>query len=705
MDNEDDNFSTSLAYSKSPKTAKRTSFQDELKKVISARVSRQQALEETENSAEYSEEFDSDDSLDDSYNEKNTIESKVKKALQDFHISDEDDNVHRKVSFLKNKTQFDKINNELEHEGITGDKNKINSENNRTESPVFEGKKDIGVIEEKTFFEEIAFQGMFKHLYDGRKESLNQWLNKLVIAAQGYGTSTPDNSFKPTPQQRHLPRKITYTEDKDSSQTDKENYQNKRTSVSAPSSLSAINNKVSAMQEHSDPERHSSPVPKSQSFSTLFGESSVTISRESSPEVLKDMPVGEIKNNGKSDLQASGRNSPSVFEMLLSTVKEKSVQQETKDPFQDSIHSHPASEQGFHSKDELLDEKHGQYKQKITKDKKDEHLEIIRRQLNSRKEIAFMHLLLSEAGVRVESGARERRWFQGCPCCGQGHGNIDVTTRSLNALQTSKKSSKSGTHMSARFASSVKSRYLGTLTVLDKSVKESGSGIEAADAVRAAVYQNWMEKKKVFLQEVIKIKKHEEEQEKEKTIKESNNKKEDAVAAFQAWRTEKIKQSKMHLTKQRQEEEKKMREIQEIARKKEESKKAFEKWKEDKEEHLKEKMQKQKHTEMELKEREQRHVLEKKKDSTSAIQKWNEQKKHMLKEKKREKMYEKKKQEQAKFEKEEKEKKALELYEQWLERKERRERIEKKQKKIQVILDNEPPPPWSPPGKTIPTGK
>ncbi|KAL6091099.1 hypothetical protein STEG23_015662, partial [Scotinomys teguina] len=50
----DEIFSTTLAYTKSPKATKRTSFQDELIRAITARSARQR-------SSEYSDDFDSDE--------------------------------------------------------------------------------------------------------------------------------------------------------------------------------------------------------------------------------------------------------------------------------------------------------------------------------------------------------------------------------------------------------------------------------------------------------------------------------------------------------------------------------------------------------------------------------------------------------------------------------------------------------------------
>ena len=38
-------------------------------------------------------------------------------------------------------------------------------------------------------------------------------------------------------------------------------------------------------------------------------------------------------------------------------------------------------------------------------------------------------------------------------------------------------------------------------------------------------------------------------------------------------------------------------------------------------------------------------------------------------------------------------------------KKEREHRRQREERKIQAILEDEPPPPWSPPNKTIPFGK
>ncbi|KAM4709424.1 microtubule-associated protein 9 [Discoglossus pictus] len=650
MAEEDNDFSNFLAYTKSPKTSKRTSFQDELQRAINARVSRQQAIEETEESqySEYSEEFESDsDSLNESFNKKNTVNSKINKSVHDFHFSDEENDLQKKkFSFLKDKGQFGSKNKkELEDAGIRKESNSgngyrkspvFNKGNGHPKSPVFDNRNSI---QKSPVYDEgkmdLSIENSTSKPIPKPRENLIKPSPKTSVSI-----SASNESFKPTPQQRSMLKKSNHPDEHDSPQTEDKYFSNKPVSLSAPSSLTKLNQQISSSglpvlsedvnSEGSWLSNPPSPLLRSKTFPPSVGKDNVVNTREASYPLLKDLTINETKGFEKSDSQDSGRRSPSVLEMMLSTVNERSNQQDRKD--------------------------HQRY--------------------NDIRSVSEK--------IADENNSKMDRL---------------PSSRSLKDMQTTKKSSKSRTHIAA------KSRYLGTLTVLDKSLKEISSDTEAADAVRATVYQNWVAKKKVFLNELQKIKKLEEEQVKEKEYKDLNNKKEEAKAAFYAWKAEKRKDIKEKTMKQKELEDKKMREIQEMAQKKEESRKAFEKWKEHKEGYLKEKTLKEKQTEIEKKRQEERKVLEKKKENISAIKSWNEHKEHVVKEKKKEKVHEKVKHEKIKAEKEDKEKKALDVYDKWLEKKERRERIEKKQKKLQAILDDDPPPPWSPPGKTIPAGR
>ncbi|XP_069833970.1 microtubule-associated protein 9 isoform X2 [Dendropsophus ebraccatus] len=580
MDDEDENLTTFLAYTKSPKITKRTSFQDELKKAVSARVSRQQAVEEAEYS-DYSEEFESDDSLDDSFGKTKLIQSKKQKDLQNFHFSDTEEDLYGKTSFLK-KSKQDKSFSKY------SDKSK-SSEN------VSQGDFGESRLADDVKTQHRPDDNERKPIPKPRKSSINS-----PPSWQGLGISLSDKSFKPTPQHRNLSGKSSHLEDK----AEGKRSSDKTTSLSAPSSLMRLNDKVSASMTQSFSERCSpegdrlssppSPTSRFRPLSVAADMNNKTISKEDRAEILKDLQMGKVGTHVNMDSSGSGRKSPSLFEMMISDVKEKSLSQDTKDPF--SVKSH---------------EKRPFGEQREDNDKTQQH----DKQLDHQKNLK---------GTLDLGGSQ--------------------SNRSFSAPQT-KKTPKQSTQVSAR------SRYLGTLAILDTSGNKESGDVEAADMLRATVYQNWLEKKKSFLQELQKTKKAEEQLEKEK------------------------------------------------------ARQAFEKWKEAKEDHLKEKILKEKHAEREKKTKEQKAVKEKERENLSAFKKWNDRKEHVLKDKKKQEMYENQKLKSLQAEKEEKDKKAMEVYEQWLERKEWQEKIERKQKKKKVILDSDPPPPWSPPGKTIPAGR
>ncbi|XP_071599125.1 microtubule-associated protein 9 [Heliangelus exortis] len=250
-------------------------------------------------------------------------------------------------------------------------------------------------------------------------------------------------------------------------------------------------------------------------------------------------------------------------------------------------------------------------------------------------------------------------------------------------------------------AAPVSSQYLGTLKVLeDKCVQKNTTEFEKADSLRAAVYQNWLEKKKVFLKELKRNEQKKAENLKSNTEKKDAVKREEAIASFEAWKKKKGREAKKLNEKKRLEELQRKKAAEQNEEKTEAAQKAFEKWKERKMEYLREKNRKEKQSERIRKKKEEELIAEKKRDSLSAVEKWNEKKEEFVKQKKEEKIRERKKQEMQQAEKEEKSKKALEEYEKWLEKKERREQLEKKKKKkLQAVHGDEGSSPWSPPGK------
>ncbi|XP_059674191.1 microtubule-associated protein 9 [Gavia stellata] len=358
-------------------------------------------------------------------------------------------------------------------------------------------------------------------------------------------------------------------------------------------------------------------------------------------------------------LEDNGRKSPSVIEVMMTTVYEKTkkLEMSTGD-----------------SSDEMVKIVEGQIVtdtiQKVSVDDQSEHGEAKNNSNSSVKE-------LSETKERVLQNPK-----------------ASLSDRSLSSVHLKKKAK------AVAAATPISSQYLGTLKVLeDKRVQKNNTEFDKADSLRAAVFQNWLEKKRVFLLELKRIEKKKAENLRNSTEKKETVKREEAIASFEAWKKKKGREAKKLSEKNKLEELKKKKAAEQNEEKTEAAQKAFEKWKERKAEYLREQSRKEKQSERIRKKKEEELVAEKKRDSMSAVEKWNEKKEEYMKQKKVEKILERRKQEIQQAKKEEKNKKAMEEYERWLEKKERREQLEKKQKKLQAIHGKEAPSPWSPPGK------
>ncbi|RLW08874.1 hypothetical protein DV515_00002664 [Chloebia gouldiae] len=248
--------------------------------------------------------------------------------------------------------------------------------------------------------------------------------------------------------------------------------------------------------------------------------------------------------------------------------------------------------------------------------------------------------------------------------------------------------------------SPVSSQYLGSLKVLeDKCMQKKSPEFNKIDNLRAAVFQNWLEKKNLLLLELKRSEKEKAEILRNNTEKKEALKREESIACYEAWKKKKEKEAKKLNEKKKHEELEEKKPAEQNKEKTEAAQAAFEKWKERKVQCLREQSRKEKQSERMKKKIEEDLVAEKRRVSVSAVEKWNEKKEEYIKKKKVEKFQEKRKQEIQQAKKEEKSVKAMEEYERWLENKMRREQLEKSQKKLQAVHGNEMSPPWRPPGK------
>ncbi|NWH75234.1 MAP9 protein, partial [Piaya cayana] len=106
-------------------------------------------------------------------------------------------------------------------------------------------------------------------------------------------------------------------------------------------------------------------------------------------------------------------------------------------------------------------------------------------------------------------------------------------------------------------ARTVSSQYLGTLKVLQDKHEQNGTQFDKADSLRAAVFQNWLKKKRAFLLESKRIEKEKAEYLRKDTEKKEAVKREEAVASFEAWKKKKRIEAKKLSDKKKLEELKK----------------------------------------------------------------------------------------------------------------------------------------------------
>ncbi|NXI15715.1 MAP9 protein, partial [Irena cyanogastra] len=223
--------------------------------------------------------------------------------------------------------------------------------------------------------------------------------------------------------------------------------------------------------------------------------------------------------------------------------------------------------------------------------------------------------------------------------------------------------------------SPVSSQYLGSLKVLeDKCMQKNSPEFNKVDNLRAAVFQSWLERKKLLLLELKRSEKEKAEILRNNAEKNEALKREESIACYEAWKKKKEKEAKKLSEKKKREELEEKNPAEQNKEKTEAAQAVIE----------------EKNATFGL------YMM----TSCSSLSLYrNEKKEEYIKKKKVEKILEKRKREMQQAKKEEKSERAMEEYERWLENKMRTEELEKSQKKLQAVHGNEMCPPWRPPGK------
>lgn len=638
----DEVFSTTLAYTKSPKVTKRTSFQDELIKAITARSARQR-------SSEYSDDFDSDEivSLGD-ISDTSVDESSAKKKLNDFSISDDERN-SPKPSFLKTKKINSIVIKDKPTSLVTNDGEMASDtcEEDRITNPISEPQSQDQEVE-KTFEVKPKPRTLpFKSMSSEHSNSLEA-----------------DDHFKPSPRPRNLLAMHSHRKEEEEQGEEKEAEEPEVQSIPLP--LPRLNGRPPAAEKKA-----------------------CTESLDSEDAWLTSLSISSPKESLEDSFSPGSGEKSSI----------KDDQNEELTDSQNSLKSSENEENSFLT-DDVTTAPERSSESQLTPD-----------DLEETKEKA---VLITNDNLTVDAPLLKSQSVLLSPSATESTKKTIEDKNIKNKKSTSNRvSSASGRLMTSEFlkksssgrrtpSTTTSSQYLGTLKVLDqKPSQKHNLEPDKADSIRAAVYQEWLEKKNVYLHEMHRIKRIESENLRIQNAQKRAAKREEALASFEAWKAMKEKEARKIAAQKRLEAKNKKKTEEENAARKGEALQAFEKWKEKKMEYLKEKNRKEKEYERAKKQKEEESVAEKRKDNLTAVEKWNERKEAFFKEKEKEKINEKRKEELKRAEKKDKDKQAIDEYDKWLEKKEQQERSERKKKKRRSFLENETLPPWSPPSRTV----
>ncbi|XP_035644937.1 microtubule-associated protein 9 [Oncorhynchus keta] len=668
----DKDFSTTLAYTKSPKASRRTHFQDELEAAVSARASKKKTDQYS-----YSDDFDEDEVLKELLNSrKKRIDTfkagKNKAKINDFNLSDDEEESKRptRVSFMKTRKATsplqdlatpDPHKNEQTDGFIGGSSDQKDSDSSLHFKNHYQGYTETSASQNSQLKSPLSLPSQPSQTespLQSTSENNSHWDSPLPLPSNGGLLETP----LPLPSENSVESKESGTGGKGK--------------LATPLPLIRCASLTDSVVENEPPR----PKPRQRTLrvSSQTEAEPVAVDKETPPSrpptssvsiSLSSIDQGEMastpttSSSSKTSARSHSRQGPVGDHSISSKLRKSSSS--TVGRQSNSLYK---STDGTWSRDGHTSEdskaKDGKYSTSFEEyqDDSEDHPDHISR---------LSHVTENS-----------------------------IDTRPSSSLTKSSRKSQSVCSYTAE------SKYLGSLKVLDRKVQLKEAEPGSADSLRAAIYQEWLKNKREKLQETMQTRKEEQTLKEEKRRKDEQAKMDDAKASYEAWKEKKTEVIKAKVKEKQDVIKKKQREIYEQEEKRESAKKVFEKWKQGHDELLKEKYTKQKEVENKLKQKKEEKEEERKRDSISAISNWNERKKDVVQEKvKTERRKEKIKEEEERYEKEEKDRMALEMYEKWLRRKERQQTRQRKERQIQAILQDDPPPPWSPPSKTVPFGK
>ncbi|KAG7458769.1 hypothetical protein MATL_G00224200 [Megalops atlanticus] len=635
----DDLLGTTLAYTKSPKTSKRTSFQDELQDAV-ARARKNKTKEKFS----YADDFDSDDVFEELLNLKKSKAGKKKAMINDFKLSDDEDDKTvkpKKVSFMKTRRKSPPASDgpsDIEKAGEAEVKNTLNSSGSersqlksRLSPTVSRSPSESSVplpTESSEERQETVTDGQ-------RQEAVTEGEGQEELTTEGEGLTRGEKKL-PVPQPRE------------------------RSARRSPSPGSVVEGVL--------------PKPRPRRRALKEGSNTEEESMTGQESQRSRPPTSSVSIHLSSADVASTMSSPGDREAFRSPSRQSAEEDHS---LSSRFSRYPSSPEGQLS-------------------------ESLCRSAEGLEERGFPEEI-KQSSIEEHASTSFEEYQETDDPDGETSRQENVIEKSSDSSLSVSETQIA--RCSSAQPHPAESRYLGALKVLDHLKSHMESQPEMADTVRAHVYQEWLRKKKEKLKDSMKIKKNQEKMVEEKK-KEELDRKEHAKASFVAWSEKKTEVLKAKIKEKQEVVKKQQEEVDEKLKKKETAQQVFERWKKTQDEYLKEKHRKQKLAEQRLKQKKEKESEERKQDCSSSFLKWREAKEEAIQEKLRKARREEKiKEEEEKYMKEEKGKMALEMYEKWLIRKERQERRERKQRRIQAILQDEPLPPWSPPNKTVPFGR